>query len=78
MNGLGIAHWLAGAAISAAIVNAKHSIIFHFDSRDRARLHAIGKLLALFLINFVHIISLATGGLPFRSRQFSQKLLSGM
>jgi multisubunit Na+/H+ antiporter MnhE subunit len=55
-----IANLLAGAAISAVIANVEHSTVFHLDSRDWARLHAISNLLALFLINLVHSTSLAS------------------
>jgi hypothetical protein len=81
MNGLGIAHRLTGAAISTVIANVEHSIIFHLDRRDRARLHAIGNLVAHFLINLVHITSLAPARMPFSRIIFnyiSKRLFGGM
>ena len=62
MNGLGFAHWLAGAAISAVIANVERSIIFLRDGPGGTRIHAVAILLALFLIDVVHKISFATEG----------------
>lgn len=57
MNGFGIACRLAGAAISTVIADVELSVVFLFDGLDWARSHAIADLLALFLIDLVHIAS---------------------
>ena len=62
MNGLGLARRLAGATISAVIANAERSVILLGDSPGRTRIHAIAILLALFLIDLVHLASFATKG----------------
>ena len=62
MNGLGIAHRLARAAISAVIANAERSVIFLRDSPDGTCIHALPILRALFLIDLVHFFSFATEG----------------
>lgn len=58
MNGFGITCRLAGAAIRTVIVDVEVSVIFLFDGLDWARSHAVADLLALFLIDLVHIASL--------------------
>jgi hypothetical protein len=56
-NGLGFAHQLAGAAISAVIADVKRSVISLLDGGDRTRIRALAILLALFLIDPVHFAS---------------------
>src|SRR5271169_6427666 len=57
MNGLGFAHHLAGAAISAIFADVERPIIFLLDRRGRTRIHAVAILTALFLIDRVHFAS---------------------
>jgi hypothetical protein len=59
LDGLGIAHGLARAAIRAVIADAERSVTFPLNRSHRARLCAIRNFFALFLIDVVHGSSLS-------------------